>query len=174
LSANGYQAEGNAYLLLAMEEGAKTLDNFEKGRISFYLGDYENARMYLEKARDASFEAVLYLGKTYEVLGDYNYAVSVYRAYLDAWNESPQIYNQMGICYVGMGEYERALEAFKAGMTLGNSDILQTLLFNEIVAYEYLGDFNHAAVLMDGLDGYLKLYPGDLEAQRENYFLRTR
>jgi tetratricopeptide (TPR) repeat protein len=174
LSANGHQAEGNAYLLDAMEQEAKNLDNFEKGRISFYLGDYENARMYLEKARDSSYEAVLYLGKTYEVLGDYNYAVSVYKAYLDAGNESPHIYNQMGICRVGMGEYEQALEAFKAGMALGNSDILQTLLFNEIIVYEYLGDFTHAAVLMDGMDGYLKLYPNDEEARRENYFLRTR
>jgi hypothetical protein len=80
----------------------------------------------------------------------------------------------MGICRVSMGEYEQALEAFKAGMALGNSDILQTLLFNEIMVYEYLGDFTHAAVLMDGMDGYLKLYPNDEAARRENYFLRTR
>jgi tetratricopeptide (TPR) repeat protein len=171
LTAAGFKAAGEDYLRAAIDERANELDNFEKGRISFYLADYENARMYLEKARDVSYEAVLYLGKTYEVLGDYNYAVSVYSAYLSAGNESPEIYNQLGICRINMNDYEGALTAFLAGMAIEDNNILQTLRFNEIVAYEYLGDFKRASVLMDG---YLRTYPDDEIARRENYFLRTR
>lgn len=169
LAANGFQIIGADYLRKAMEDDG--LNNFERGRISFYLGDYDNAKMYLERARDFSYTAVLYLGRTYEVLGDFNYAVSVYSNYLDQGNDSPHIYNQLGICRLSMQDYNGALQAFKVGMAIENNDILQTLRFNEIVAYQFLGDFKKAAVLMEG---YLQLYPDDQTAIRENYFLRTR
>ncbi|MCL2051279.1 MAG: tetratricopeptide repeat protein [Lachnospiraceae bacterium] len=171
LAGNGYHGVGEEYLRDAMEQNAGDMNNFEKGRISFYLSDYENARAYLEKARDFNYEAVLFLGMTYEVLADYNYAVSVYIDYIDRGNESPQIYNQLGICRINMNDYENALLAFLAGMAIEDNDILQTLRFNEIVANQFLGDFGRAAVLMDG---YLSLYPDDKVAERENYFLRTR
>ena len=48
---------------------------------------------------------------------------------------------------------------------------MQSLKFNEIVAYEYLGDFQKAAVLMQS---YLLTYPDDKEAKREQEFLQTR
>jgi tetratricopeptide (TPR) repeat protein len=174
LAGSGYQTVGEEYLRNAMDRNAGDMNNFEKGRISFYLADYENARAYLEKARDFNYEAVLFLGRTYEVLGDYNYAVSVYNDYIDRGNVSPQIYNQLGMCRMNMNEYQAALNAFLAGMAIEDIEdnaILQTLRFNEIVANQFLGDFSRAAVLMDG---YLRLYPDDKVAQRENYFLRTR
>ncbi|MDR2547578.1 MAG: tetratricopeptide repeat protein [Lachnospiraceae bacterium] len=172
LEGGGYRQLGEEYLRRATEGDAHNeLDNFERGRIAFHLGDFENARMYLERARGTSYEAVLYLGKTYEVLGDFNYAVSVYSSYLDDGNESPHIFNQLGICRFRMHEYEAALTAFVGGMAIENNDILRVLRFNEIVTNQFLGDFRRAAVL---LDGYLRDYPNDHVAVRENYFLRTR
>jgi len=52
-----------------------------------------------------------------------------------------------------------------------NNEIAQTLAFNEIIAYEYLGEYKKAAVLMEG---YLSTYPDDEAAQREYGFLKTR
>jgi TolA-binding protein len=48
---------------------------------------------------------------------------------------------------------------------------MQTLSFNEIVAYEYLQDYQKAAVL---LKAYLQNYPDDQAAIREQQFLSTR
>ena len=48
---------------------------------------------------------------------------------------------------------------------------MQVLKFNEIVAYEYLGDFKQATVLMQK---YISTYPDDAKAQREYEFLQTR
>ena len=171
LAEGGYRQTGEEYLWQALDEDMRRLENFERGRIYFFLGDYENARMHLERARGTSYEAVLYLGKTYEVLGDFNYAVSVYSTYLDDGNPSPHIYNQLGVCRLKMNDYEGALAAFLGGMAVEDNDILQTLRFNEIVTYEFLGDFTKAAVLMDA---YVREYPGDQIAERENYFLRSR
>jgi tetratricopeptide (TPR) repeat protein len=70
-----------------------------------------------------------------------------------------------------MGEYELALSAFHDAMQIEDNDMLQTLKFNEIVAYEYMGEYKTAAALMNS---YLKAYPDDEQAKREYEFLQTR
>lgn len=172
LNDNGYKESGQAYLQAAMENGTKDMTNYEKGRISYYLEDYENARNYLEKARDAGgYEAVLFLGKTYETLGDNNYAVSVYNTYLSSGEANPQVLNQLGLCKMQMKDYEGALEAFQTAMKIEDNGMMQVLKLNEIVAYERLEEYKQASVL---LNAYLKTYPDDEAAAREYIFLQTR
>ena len=65
----------------------------------------------------------------------------------------------------------KALEAFQTGKRMENATMLQTLSFNEIVAYEHLGEFKQAYELMGT---YLKNYPDDEQAKREYEFLSTR
>lgn len=172
LSQNGYKDVGVNYLQKAMESGTKKMSSYEKGQISFYLEDYESARTYLEKAKDEKgFEAVLFLGKTYETLGDINYAISVYSSFINAGGNSAEVLNQLGLCKMKMEDYEGALSAFQQAMNVEGNSITQTLKYNEIVAYEYMGDFKKACVL---IESYLKIYPDDENAKREYSFLKTR
>ncbi len=172
LEQNGYKQIGQEYLQAAVEADEKSMKDYERGLISYYLEDYASASTYLERARTAGDEEIiLYLGKTYEALGDYNYAATVYSSYLDEHTDSEQIYNQLGMCRMQMGNYEEALTAFQAGKNVEDNSMMQTLQFNEIVAYEYIGEYKKAAVL---LESYLKAYPGDEIAKRENVFLQTR
>ena len=172
LEQNGYKQTGKEYLEAAMAEGEKSMDDSEKGQMSYYLEDYTSASTYLERARtNGKEETILYLGKTYEALGDYNYAASVYSAYLAEHTDSEQMYNQLGMCRMQMGNYTEALNAFQAGINVEDNTMLQTLQFNEIVAYEYLGEYRKAAVLMES---YLRTYPDEEAAKRENLFLQTR
>ncbi len=172
LDENGYKEIGAGYLRTALKDGEASMSEFDKGRISYYLEDYENARIYLEKAKGTNgAEATLYLGMTYEKLGDYNYAVSVYNNYLTEHPEEPKIYNQLGLCKMKAQDYTAALQAYQSAMAIENNGMMQTLSYNEIVATEYLGDFQKAAVLMKA---YLATYPDDQAALRENEFLKTR
>lgn len=172
LEQNGYKQIGQEYLQAAVETGEKSMTDYERGLISYYLEDYASASTYLERARESDEEEViLYLGKTYEALGDYNYAASVYSSYVESHTDSEQMYNQLGMCRMQMGSYAEALAAFQAGLKVEDNELLQTLQFNEIVAYEYIGEYKKAAVL---LQNYLKSYPGDEVAKRENVFLQTR
>ena len=82
-----------------------------------------------------------------------------------------EIYNQLGLCRIRMGEYELALTAFQTAMNIEDNGMMQTLKFNEIVAYENMKDFKTAAALMNS---YLKSYPDDETAKREYEFLQTR
>ena len=172
LEEYGYKDAGQVYLQNAMAENEKSISDYDMGRICFYLEDYENARNYLTKLKtETDYGAALYLGRTYEALGDYNYASSIYAGYTENDQSKAEIYNQLGLCRMQMGEYELALSAFQAAMNIEDNGMMQTLKFNEIVSYEYMGEYKTAAALMNS---YLKAYPDDQKAKREYEFLQTR
>lgn len=172
LEEYGYRDAGQVYLQNAMAENEKSISDYDMGRICFYLGDYENARNYLTRLNTGTdYGAALYLGRTYEALGDYNYASSIYAEYTENDQSEAEIYNQLGLCRMKMGEYELALSAFQAAMNIEDNGMMQTLKFNEIVAYEYMEEYTTAATLMNS---YLKAYPDDEAAKREYEFLQTR
>lgn len=172
LSENYYEEEGIKYLQNFLVDNEKRLSSFDKGRIYYYMGDLDNAKVYLEDARDDDDQnTVLFLGKTYEKLGDYNYAASVYDNFLKRHPESAVIYNQLGLSKLACGDYESALGAFTNAKNIENNGIEQVISFNEIVAYEKMGDFKRAKSLMSS---YMNSYPDDEAAKKENMFLSTR
>jgi len=172
MDETGYREAGRAYLETAVKDAPKDMSNYDKGRIYFYLEDFEAARNYLEQARDAGNDKASYdLGKTWENLGEYNYAASVYISYLQDQGESALIYNQLALCNMQLEDYDAALSALQSGLALEDTSLRQTLSFNQIVAYEKKGDFKQAAQLMSQ---YVKDYPDDTTAVREYEFLRSR
>lgn len=171
LAEYGYREVGQEYLQNVLDT-AKQLDAYDSGRIYYYLGEYQKAYLALEEAKDkGGADSYLYLGRAYEATGDYNYASSVYSNYLSKQGPNAEIYNQLGLCEMSKKEYQKALEAFQAGKQIEGNSLMQTLSFNEIVAYEYLEDYQKAAVL---LKAYLQNYPDDQTAIREQQFLSTR
>lgn len=172
MDETGYREAGAAYLESALTNAPKDMSNYDKGRIYFYLEDFEAARNYLEQARDAGDDkATYYLGKTWENLGEYNYAASVYISYLQDQGESALIYNQLALCHMQLGDYDAALSALQSGLALEDNTLRQTLFFNQIVVYEKQGNFKQAAQLMNR---YVQDYPDDEAAAREHEFLRSR
>lgn len=173
LAAAGYKQMGQEYLETALAERSDKMSAYDRGRINYFLGNYEQAQVLLEQAKDnGGAESYLYLGMAYEATGDYNYAITnVYTSYLNRGEGNAEIYNQLGLCYLKQGEYASALQSFQNAMQMEENSMMQVLRFNEIVAYEYLGEYTQAAVL---LDNYLKTYPDDAEARREYSFLSTR
>lgn len=172
LEEYGYKDVGMVYLQNALKENEKSISDYDMGRICYYMGDYENARNYLTKLKTTTdYGAALYLGRTYEALGDYNYASSIYAGYVENDQSKAEIYNQLGLCRMKMEEYESALTAFQAAMNIEDNGMMQTLKFNEIVTYEYMREYKTAAALMSS---YLRSYPDDEAAKREYEFLQTR
>lgn len=172
MDETGYREAGAAYLESALKNAPKDMSNYDKGRLYFYLEDFESARNYLEQARDAGDDkATYYLGKTWENLGEYNYAASVYISYLQEQGESALIYNQLAMCYMQLQDYDAALSALQSGLALEDQTLRQTLSFNRIVVCEKQGNFKQAAQLMQQ---YVRDYPDDDVAAREHEFLRSR
>ncbi len=172
LNNYGYKDAGQGYLTDALQTYEEQMSQYDKGRMYFYMGDYQKAYQALEEAKNQKgVEAYLYLGKAYEATGDYNYASSVYNSYLAKNTGDARIYNQLGLCEMQKGQYAKALDAFQKGLETGDKTMLQSLQFNEIAAYEHMGEFKKAAVLMET---YLQTYPDDEKAKREYGFLSTR
>lgn len=174
LAKNGYEEKGRGYLTQMLDE-EKNLNDYEQGVIYFYLEDYDNARNHLEVAKQSAKKEkgkiVYMLGRTYEQLGDSNYAGVLYSEYLEGNPEDALIFNQLGLCKLASGNYNEAIRAFEAALALGDTSMSQTLRYNQIVAYERAGDFAKAESLMNA---YLTAYPDDEAAQREAVFLKTR
>ena len=172
LEERGYEAESKAYLQAALGNNEKKMSDYDKGRLSYYIGEYEAARNYLESSKgNKDAKTILLLGQTYEKLGDYNYAASIYSNYLTQNSADVVIFNRLGMCKLQAGDARSALEYFNQALALEDSSMTQTLKFNQIVAYEYLGDFDQASVLMKN---YLQIYPDDQDAIREYEFLKSR
>lgn len=168
----GALTEADAFLKATLEASDKKLTDYNRGRMLFYLGDYSNARVYLEKAKDLSDpNTYLMLGKTYEAINDYAYASTLYTAFLDSKGNNAEVYNQLGICRSKAGEYESAVTAFNAGLNLNDPLWNKTLMYNEAVAYEYLHDYETAR---EKFKAYYEAYPKDETAKRELVFLETR
>ncbi|MCR4690381.1 MAG: tetratricopeptide repeat protein [Lachnospiraceae bacterium] len=172
---NGYKEEGRNYLSSAIDARLNDMSEYEKGVIYYYMEDYENARNNLEAYRaqgNNDTDTLLMLGKTYEQLGDSNYAASLYKKYLEENEADAEIFNQLGLCRLQTGQYEEALAAFEGGLEAPNSaGVLQKLKYNRIVAYEYSGDFQKASAMMGE---YIQEFPDDADALREYEFLRSR
>ncbi len=175
LMEEGYEEEGSEILQSCLNNSDPNMTNYEKGQISYYLGNNADAQSYLELARnerDAQKAPVVrLLGQTGEKQGDYNYAVSVYKTFLAEDPNHADICNQLGLCQVKMGDYESAIASFEEGLKLEDSRYQRALMLNEITAYEYSGNFAQARSLMEK---YRKAYPDDRDAEREEIFLSTR
>ena len=172
LMQKGYEGDAKAYLQAALGSNEKKISDYDKGRLCYYMEDYDNARNYLESTRESkNAEAVLLLGQTYEKLGDYNYAASIYSNYLTGNPDNVILLNRLGMCKLRSKDAQSALEYFELALSMEDSSMIQTLKFNQIVAYEYLGEFDQANVLMRN---YLQIYPDDKDALREYEFLKSR
>lgn len=172
LQGEGYEEESKVYIAKAKELGNK-LSDYKKGILEYYEGSYSEARNHLENARKSKEDPklLLYLGKSYEGLGDLGYAVNIYE---EALRESPSsglIYNQLAGVKIKQKDYNGALEIIDTGLVSCDGEAMQSLMYKRIVASENLGDFSSAAKYMEE---YLSKYPDDAKAQREYIFLKTR
>ena len=174
---DAYFLRGNVRMSLGNYQGAK--EDFDRvvlmeprnydRLISIYevlahFGYKEAGQEYLQTALASGDKQMdnYVIGRIYYYLGEYQKACIA----LEEAREKGG-----GLGEMAKGEYKKALDAFQAGMKLGESSMMQSLSFNEIVAYEYLEEYEQAFVLMGN---YLKNYPDDAQAQREYAFLSTR
>ena len=165
--------EGEAYLDRALEIKPKEAQDYSsRGRVYYEMKDYDSAREELTRAiQEVDDEAVLILGKVYLAMEDAASARGMYQEYLQDGENDAKAYNGLALCDIYEGRYEEALENIKNGLACKDEEEQQSLLFNEIVAYEYQLDFETAK---EKMASYLEQYPDDEEALRENEFLSTR
>lgn len=122
-------------------------------------------------------EAFRGLGMAYFSLEDYEQAGNYLRQVIEAGGEeTPVLYNMLGISAMKLEDYDAALEAFQAGTEFpaeaaDDSAVIQEMKWNRIICFEKKLDWNSAKAEMEA---YMAAYPEDTSAQKEAEFLSTR
>lgn len=167
------KADGEEYLEEALKISAKDeKDEYDRGRVYYYLEDYENAKEELiQSINNGNQDAALLLGKVYVAMGDISSGRQMYQQYLSDKGESAKAYNGMAYCDIAEEQYDSALENIQKGLKLNDPQENQSLLYNEVVVYEKKQDY---AAAKEKIAAYLEKYPSDQDAVKESTFLQTR
>lgn len=162
-------ADGSAYLEQALKLVSEN-DYYSRGLIHYYLQDYTKAKEVLIKAinADQDAKAMMLLGKVYLSLDDAANARAMYQEHINDPKLAPEAYNGLALCDIAEESYTSALENIQKGLEYGDTEVKQSLLFNEICVYEYLKEWSTARTKASE---YVQMYPGDEAGAREYAFL---
>lgn len=169
----GMKQEAEPYLQLAVaQDGEDARSLRERGYAYYLMGDYDNARANLDKAISMEDEeAVFYLAKIEDALGNTERATQLYEAYISNHEGDTATLYELGMARLKQGSYDQALAFFQKALEAENPTNRQQLRRGEIIALEYMLDFAQAKAK---LESYVADYPGDADAAREWEFLQSR
>lgn len=154
--------------------GSTEEDKFNMAKVTYYQGDLKAAiQMFGEAFGNGFTESYYYLGSIYEQKKDYENAVTNYSKYLETevGSDNGRAYNQAAECLMTLKNYEEALVYIEDGIKVNDISVNQDLKRNQIIVYEHLDRFEEAYKLMES---YLKVYPDDEAAKKEEVFLKSR
>ncbi len=165
--------KGEEYLNKAFDiKGNSAEDYAWRGRLYYYLGQYDNAMTELNSALDReSVIANLYIAQVYEAQGDSENAEVYYQNYVNSGAADSEAMNSLGEIEMAKGNYSGALTYLQQGIAMENVTNRRELMQNLIICYEYTFDFNSAWNIVQE---YVQAYPDDASAQREYIFLKNR
>ena len=167
------EADGTRYLEAALSKTADNAqDHCDRGRVYYYMGDYDNAQKELQEAADdGNTEAVLLQGMVYMEQKDTASARKKFEEYVSQAEDSARGFNGLALCDIEDGDYDSALSNISSALTFAEGEELKSLLFNEMTIYEKKLDFVTAK---QKAEEYLELYPDDKTMKKELAFLKTR
>lgn len=171
--AKDMEADGTGYLEAALTSEPKDAQDYcDRGRVYYYMEDYDNARKALiESSNEGNTEALLLLGMVYTEQKDISNARAMYQEFVTREEKAARGYNGLALCDIAEGSYDSALSNIETGISFADAEEMQSLLFNEMVVYEKKLDF---ATAREKAREYLEMYPDDRTAAKELAFLQTR
>ena len=167
------EADGTRYLEAALSGTAKNAqEHCDRGRVYYYMDDYENATEELKQAIDGNnTDALALLGMVYMDQGDSSNARTMFQQYVSQAENGAKGFNGLALCDIEDGDYDSALSDISSGIHVAGEEDMQSLLYNEITVYEKKLDFETA---LQKANEYLELYPEDKTVKKEQTFLKTR
>ncbi len=164
---------GYAYLQAALNiHGEDQEDAYQRGRIYYFLGDYETARTTLLEPVENKYEPAMFLmGDVYLATGESARAKSTYQLIQATFGDSAHCFNGLAMCAIAEEKWDEALSLISQGMALEDTGYQQELCYNEIAAYE--GKQDYATALAKAQE-YTAKYASDPRGRKELEFLSTR
>lgn len=151
----------------AMKEGVEHLEQKE------YSEAVKSFETVIQDGKNVG-EAYHGQGIAYWELKEYDKAKEAMEKALENGVEgTANLYQTLGDSCMQLEKYEEALSSYWKGMACDGltEEQLQDMLYNEVMAYEGLKDWDGAKVKMEA---YVAKYPDDEKAKKEAEFLETR
>ena len=150
----------------------ETGNTYELGLCYYYLGEYSKAKeVLLAASEDENTDAIMLLGRLYMQDGETGNARDLFQRCLSEGNNSGTVYNGLALCSMEEGDYETALDYINDGLATADVEEKESLLFNEIIIYEGLQQYD---VAKEKVEYFLQSYPDNESAVREKTFLESR
>ncbi len=153
-------------------EKAKYYRNIAYGLLLYSWKDYKQALPLLQSAyEDGYADLVLYVGSCYGQVGDLDNMQLYYNVFLQKHEMNSFMYAQYAAIALDEGDLDKAIEYIEAGKKLEDQSGIKELLFDEVVYYEKMKDYNTA---FEKVDEFMKQYPNDIDGKNEYDLLYTR
>ena len=153
-------------------EGLDYLQNVAYGLQLYDWQEYRSALPILLQAyEDGYSDLVLYVGSCYGQTGDMENMQIYYNIFLQKNEMNSFMYAQYAAIALDEGRMEDALGYIEAGKQLEDQSNIKEILFDEIVYYEELKDYNTA---FEKAKAFVEAYPLDTDGKNEYDILYTR
>ena len=153
-------------------EGLDYLQNVAYGLQLYSWEEYRSALPILLDAYENGYsDLVLYVGSCYGQTGDLENMQIYYNVFLQSNPMNSFMYAQYAAIAVDEDRLDEALEYIEAGKQLEDQSNMKELLFDEIIYYEKLKDYNTA---YQKAEEFVNLYPNDIDGRNEYDILYTR
>lgn len=157
------------------KERNKTADYYGSvayGLLLYEQDEYRQALPILLKAyEDGYSDLVLYVGSCYGQIGDLSNMQMYYDIFLQNHEMNSFMYSQYASIELDNDNMEKALEYIEKGKQLEDQSNIRELLYDEIVYYEKLNDYNTA---YEKAKEFVEMYPDDTDGKNEYDILYTR
>lgn len=152
--------------------GLSYLANVAYGLQLYEWKDYREALPILQKAyEDGYSDLVLYVGSCYGQIGDLENMQIYYDVFLRKNDMNSFMYAQYAAISLDEGNLEEALSYIEQGKQLEDQSNIKELLFDEIIYYEKMKDYNTA---YEKAKAFVEAYPNDVDGKNEYDLLFTR
>lgn len=161
--------------LWAKDHTMDGLDNLRELAYGLQLYDWQDYRsalpILLEAYESGYSDLVLYVGSCYGQTGDLENMQIYYDVFLQKHEMNSFMYAQFAAIALDGGKLEEAFAYIEKGLQLEDQSSMKELLFDEIVYYEKLKDYNTA---YEKAKTFVEIYPNDTDGKNEYDLLYTR
>lgn len=153
-------------------EGLKELQDIAYGLQLYEWKDYREALPILLNAYESGYsELVLYVGSCYGQIGDTENMQLYYNVFLRNNEMNSFMYAQYAAIALDQGKLEEAYDYIQKGMQLEEQSSIKELLYDEIIYYEKMNDYDTA---FEKASSFVEEYPNDIDGKNEYDLLYTR
>lgn len=153
-------------------EGLEKLEKIAYGLQLYTWQEYRNALPILLEAYESGYsDLILYVGSCYGQTGDLENMQIYYDVFLQNNPMNSFMYAQYAAIALDKNQMEEALGYIETGKQLEDQSNIKELLFDEIVYYEKLKDYNTA---YEKAKAFVEAYPADAGGKNEYDILYTR